>query len=113
MLLTARRRWLRRWLRRLPDDLAGLVLEHEAALVLQRRWRLHTLCGHARRPAWPAVRAHLRDVGVWRALAPYAAVRREWRCEAESWLCVDASEADVLVREARRGLWGPRRFPPS
>lgn len=89
---------------RLPDELVHHIREHAAASTLQRAWLRHALYGHARRPGWPPVRAHLQRVGAWRSLVRYAAVRREWRTEAASWLLVD--DPDVLAREAADGLWG-------
>lgn len=91
----------------LPPELQAVVLAHRAALVLQRAWLRHTLYGHARNVRWPQVRCHLRRHDAWRRLAPFARVRREWRRECESWLLLDAAEAEVIAKEAwTDGLWG-------
>ena len=92
----------------LPCDLADLVYQHAASITLQRRWRWFWRYGHARRGArWVRVRTHLRRVGAWPQLLPYAHVRREWRTEPESWLLVDDADARIIAAEARNALWGP------
>jgi len=91
----------------LPEELRDLVLAHRAALTLQRAARRWLWYGHARRPGWPRVRAHLARIGAWPALAPYASARREWRREAASWLALDADGARGILAEATEdGLWG-------
>jgi hypothetical protein len=90
----------------LPDDVVALVLRHRAATTLQTAWRATTV-RHARHPAWPRVRAHLRGIGAWPALAPYAQVRREWRTEPESWLRTNERVARAIRDEAAAGMWGP------
>jgi hypothetical protein len=92
---------------RLPEELRARILEHAAASTIQLRWRRLARWGHARKPIWSVVRAHLDGLGAWRALAPYALVRREWRAEPRSWLGVDAPMAATILVEARDlGLWG-------
>lgn len=87
----------------LPADVVELIVAHHAASRLQRAWTRWRLYAHARRPAWRAVRL---PTAAWRALFPYARVRREWRVEPESWRAPE--DLDAVVREARAGLWGPR-----
>lgn len=97
---------------RLPPELVALVRRHAAAARIQGAWRRWDLLAHARRAPWAEVKAGLGDAH-WRALLPYAGVRREWRHECASWLaCADLG---VIRAEARAGLWGPaapRLAPP-
>lgn len=91
----------------LPCDLVALVCKHAASVTLQRRWRWFWRYGHARRRArWERVRLHLRRVGAWPQLFPYAHVRREWRTEPESWLLVNGEDVEIIVAEARSAMWG-------
>ena len=89
----------------LCPDLQRLILEHRAAQIIQSALLRVFRFKHARRPAWPAVRQRL---GFWvvRALWPYPLVRREWRMEPGSWFHPDATLLQLLIEEAREGLWG-------
>jgi hypothetical protein len=91
--------------RRLPDELWDIILEHRAATVVQRKWLRHSLYSHARREEWPAVRAHLDAIGMWRPLFPYVMARREWKGEPLSWMYAGAWR-DAILCEAEEGLWG-------
>ena len=90
----------------LPDDLQDLVLEHGAAMTIQRMWRKREWYMHVHARVWPRVRAHLARVGVWPHLWAYTHARREWRLEPASWLYVDRPCAQLILSEARQGLWG-------
>lgn len=90
----------------LPLDLVELILQHRAALLVQRRWWRLTHYAHARRPIWSNVRRHLCAIGGWPALVAFPMVRREWRRESASWLTTDALMVEGIRHEARIGLWG-------
>ena len=94
---------------RLPDEVWRLVLAHLAAMRVQRVWRRWSRFGHAARwhRWWSAIRHHMGEAR-WRALVPYAHVRREWRREAPSWVLSEDLDLDCIVKEARQGLWGAR-----
>ena len=93
----------------LPDDVVELILQHRAAMVVQRAWWRVWHYGYARRTeAWRRVCAH---VGVaWRRrLVGYAHVRREWRGEPHTWEATDETTLRAIAREAEvDGLWGRR-----
>ena len=90
----------------MPDDVVELILQHRAAMVLQRAWWRVWHFGHARKVwVWPAVCVRV-DVHWRRRLARYAHVRREWRCEPQTWLLTDVGTLRAIAREAEAGLWG-------
>ena len=92
----------------LPEDLVHLILQHRAAMALQRRWRRRHHYGHCSRPVWGPLRASLSP-GTWRRLVPFARVRMEWRMEPESWLLTSPEEMKAVLLEAEVDLlWGPR-----
>jgi len=108
--------WRGTYVGMLPKEVWRLVLEHRAALVLQRSWVRYTLYSHARDPRWNDTRAHLRTLDAWPELLRFAHVRREWRHELPSWSTA-CFEVMVLIRaEAHSGLWGAAstrlRLPP-
>ena len=88
----------------LPDEIVDLILQHRAAMVIQRAWWRAWHFGHVRR-LWPAVCARV-DVHWRRKLTRYAHVRREWRCEPHTWLHTDVPTLRAIAREAEDGLWG-------
>ena len=97
---------------RLPEDVRELVYAHGAAMTIQRSWWRATRYAHARGTVWEGVRAHL-GTSACRTLVAYPDVRREWRREAGSWLETDEETLDVILAEARAGMWGkPSRWVP-
>ena len=93
----------------LPCELQRLVLEHRAAMVVQRAWLRYSHYAHARKqPLWCMVRRGLTRYAAWRSLIPYAGVRREWRREPNSWLLLDEEVFRAIHKETAMGLWGDR-----
>ena len=90
----------------LPDEIVDLILQHRAAMSIQRRWLRFSHYGHARRAAWCVVRRHLQLLGAWPHLFVYPKIRREWRSECESWLETDKVMAHTISIEAHHGMWG-------
>ena len=90
----------------LPHDIIELIVQHWAAMRLQRRWIRFSHYGHARKRSWPTVRAHLSHLGAWPRLISYPRIRREWRSECESWLHADDGVAIAVGLEAQNGHWG-------
>ena len=39
-------------------------------------------------------------------LCLYAYVRHEWRREIESWVNIDNTTIDIILKECKEGLWG-------
>ena len=72
---------------------------------IQRAWLRWVHFSHARTKQWSTVRDGLgRD--AWKTLIPYQHVRREWRQELESWLCVEGGHVEVIIEEVGDGYWG-------
>jgi hypothetical protein len=100
------------WWDVLPFELQDLVCRHGSAARIQCAWLRYSLYHHARALEWPTVRLSMR-ARAWRELSAYASIRREWRREPCSWFEMDEKVVDVILEEARHGLWGceTRRRP--
>ena len=94
----------------LPRDVVDMIVEHACAMRIQgafvrRKFR------HARLARFAPLRRRLLaalDLDELNDLSSSALVRREWRCEPQSW--IDEFDADqhtlhTLVAEVRSGLW--------
>lgn len=91
-------------------DVVERVVQHLCATTVQRRWRIWSLFGHARRRDWDDLRTHLIQIQAWPHLVQFEIVRREWRVEPSSWFWTRTEDVAVIREEATKhtGLWGRR-----
>ena len=103
----ARVRHIRMWplALRLPVEVVKIIEKHLHAMCIQTRFIRWWLYSHARRKEWKALRARLGRSRV-EVLCPYTHVRMEWRAEMASWLGTTENTQELIVNEAREGLWG-------
>lgn len=100
----------------LPVEVQSIILRHRAATTLQgtARARLtRTRYAHTRHPHWPTLKDRLRRLGVLCDVYCFPMVRKEWRQELESWLCLTDAELhhvceEILAHPPR--LWGAPDF---
>lgn len=91
--------------KRIPIELADRVCESVAAMVIQIQFRVWSRFCHCRRPEWLKLRQSLGASVVF-SLWRYCNLRREWRHEPRSWLEREIGVDQVIVKEAKHGLWG-------
>lgn len=100
----------------ISDDVCELILEHKAAMCIQRYWTRFFLFSHARHSHWGDLKQYLERENLWSSLWRYSRVRREWRQEPESWLCSSPSALLVIRNEAElEGChwWGSKSVFPK
>lgn len=102
----------------LPDDVRHLIFAHRAAMTIQSAVRTHvstrTRFAHSRHPRWHVLRERLARSGCLMDVCRFPTVRKEWRQEMDSWLCLTDAELIAVCEEVLshpHRLWGLPDLP--
>jgi hypothetical protein len=97
----------------LPDDVKRLIFAHRAAMTIQTTVRKHISASmrfsHSLHPQWHVLKQRLMRTRYLMDVCRFPAVRKEWRQEMESWLCLTDAELNAVCEEVLshpHRLWG-------